>query len=106
LFGDLSQFDSAKSFAAYLGLSPCQHQSGTIEKKARLPNQGSTDIKSMLFNCARCAIQHNPICKAFYRKLVDTKFKAKKVALIAVMHKLARIIWGVTHSGKPFSASF
>jgi transposase len=103
LLGDLSLFQSAKTMAAYIGLSPCQNQSGTMEKKAHISNQGIPILKSYLYTCAMSAIRYNSICKAFYRKLVDIKHKKKKVALVAVMHKLARIIWGVVHSDKTFS---
>lgn len=103
LFGDLSTFKSSKAIAAYIGLSPCQNQSGLSEKKAHISNQGIPIVKSYLYTCAMSAIRYNPICKDFYRKLVDIKHKKKKVALVAVMHKLIRMIWGVVHGGKPFS---
>lgn len=106
LLGDLSLFQSAKTMSAHIGLSPCQNQSGTVEKKAHLSNQGIPILKSALYTCAMSAIRYNPICKDFYRKLVDIKHKKKKVALVAVMHKLARIIWGVVHSDQPFSVSY
>lgn len=106
LCGDLTQFQSAKTFAAFIGVSPCLQQSGTCLNKASIASQGIPELKVALFNCARSAIQHNPVCKAFYRKLVDVKGKKKMVALVAVMHKLARVIWGIVHSGVPFQIDF
>jgi transposase len=102
LLGDLSQFKSAKALAAFIGVSPCIRQSGTSLDKATTSTQGIPEIKLALYNCARSAIQHNPICKKFYRNLVDHKFKKKMVALVAVMHKLVRMIWGIVHSEVPF----
>jgi transposase len=102
LLGDLSQFKSPKALAAFIGVSPCIRQSGTSLDKATTSTQGIPEIKLALYNCARSAIQHNPICKKFYRNLVDHKFKKKMVALVAVMHKLVRMIWGIVHSEVPF----
>ena len=37
---------------------------------------------------AVCAIQHNPVMKEFYIRLVEENHRPKKVALTAVMRKL------------------
>lgn len=41
----------------------------------------------MLFMATMCAVQHNPVIRAFYRRLL-AEGKHKKVALVACMRKM------------------
>jgi transposase len=102
----LQNCDSAKSLAKFVGLCPTQADSGTsVRKPKHIPKSGIGHIKSLLFNCARSALRHNPQIKAFFDKLV-AKGKNGKVALTAVMHKLLRIIYGVAKSGLKYQPNF
>jgi transposase len=106
VFGNLSQFTNSKAFAKFLGLSPSEFTSGTsVKGRSSITKNGSSKIRSLLFNCARSAIRYNPVCKQFYQRLVE-KGKNGKVALTAVMHKIARLIFGVVHSGQGFDPNF
>lgn len=106
LFGDFKHFDSAKAFVKFVGLCPSEYTSGeTIRGKNSITKKGNSKIRSQLFNCARCAIQHNQKCKTFYAQLVKNG-KNGKVALTAVMQKLARLIYGVVSSNKLYDYEF
>jgi hypothetical protein len=50
---------------------------------------------------ALVAIQHNPVIKTFYQKLLQAG-KAKKVALIACAHKLLGFLHAIVKSQKPW----
>lgn len=45
------------------------------------------------------AVRYNPVLKDFYERLL-AKGKAKKVALVACMHKLLRILNAMMRDGK------
>ncbi len=63
---------------------------------------GRAPIRTMLYMAMLCAIQHNPIMKQFYNKLIAAG-KHKKVALIACMRKMVIILNAMvrtTASGK------
>jgi transposase len=106
LFGNFEHFHSAKAFARFIGLSPTEFNSGTsVRGRSRISKNGSSKARSMLFNCARSAMRFNPKCKELYQRLVE-KGKNGKVALTAVMHKLARMIFGVVHSGTDYNPDF
>lgn len=47
------------------------------------------------------AVRHNPVLRAFYTHLL-AQGKAKKVALIACMHKLLRMLNAMIRDGKPW----
>ncbi len=51
------------------------------------------------------ASRHNPVIKAFYEKLVKAG-KAKKVALVACMHKLLIIINTMLKNDVPWNPKY
>lgn len=89
LIADLPELGhlSGKKIAALCGLAPHTHDSGKQHGHASI-GHGRPGVRKVLFNGARCAIQHNPIMKAFYRHLVDDNHRLGKVALTAVMRKM------------------
>lgn len=106
LFGNFSQFSSAKAFAKFIGICPSEFLSGkSVRGKTKITRLGSGKIRALLFNCARSAIKNNPKIKEHYQKLVQ-KGKNGKSALVAEMHKLARLVFGVARSGQDYDPKF
>lgn len=106
LFGDFSAFDSAKAFTKFIGLAPSEFSSGkSVRGRSSITKKGNAKIRALLFNCARSAMNYNTFCKALYQRII-AKGKNGKVALTAVMHKLARQIFGVVKSGLDFDPKF
>ena len=62
---------------------------------------GETRVRAVLYMGTLVAVQHNPVLKAFYARLL-AQGKAKKVALTACMHKLLRILNAMLRDGKPW----
>jgi transposase len=106
LFGNFEHFTDAKAFAKFIGLSPTEHSSGTsVRGRRSITKKGKSKIRALLFNCARSAMRYNKNCQGLYQRLVE-KGKNGKVALTAVMHKLARMIYGVVRSGMDYDSEF
>lgn len=100
------QFDSAKQTAAYVGLVPVQHQSGSsVNARSRISKAGSSKIRSGLYMAAVVAVTHNPQMKAMYEKLVN-RGKAKMSALCAVMRKLIHLCFGVIKHQTPYQSDY
>jgi transposase len=99
---DVNQFDSAQAVAAYAGLSPREHRSGTtIFKKTRLSKQGNARLRKAMYFPAVNALTWNPLIKAHYERLVAAG-KMKMVALAAAMRKMLMICYGVLKHQQPF----
>ena len=99
---DISQFDSAQAVAAYAGLSPREHRSGSsIHKKTRLSKQGNARLRKAMYFPAVNALTWNPIVKAHYERLVAAG-KIRMVALAAAMRKMLMICYGVLKHQQPF----
>jgi transposase len=103
---DISQFDSAQAVAAYAGLSPREHRSGSsIHKKTRLSKQGNARLRKAVYFPAVNALRWNPLVKAHYDRLIAAG-KMKMVALAASMRKVLMICYGVLKHQQPFQADW
>jgi len=96
------QFDDAHQCAAYLGLVPVQHESGSsVKGRAKLSKAGNPIIRAKLYMAAVVAIRHNPDIKVQYERLTS-KGKSKMSALGAAMRKLVHICFGVLKHQQPY----
>jgi transposase len=96
------QFDDAHQCAAYLGLVPVQHESGSsVKGRAKLSKAGNPIIRGKLYMAAVVAIRSNPDIKAQYERLTS-KGKSKMSALGAAMRKLVQICFGVLKHQQPY----
>lgn len=102
LLGDIYQgrFKSAAQCAAFMGLIPVPHQSGTVNKSS-LSKGGNRRIKAKLYMAAISAKRYNPLVKEKYDRLI-AKGKSKMTALCAAMQHLIRICFGVIKHQTPF----
>ena len=103
--GRPERFKSIKALTAFASLSPVIRQSGTSLNKHRGTHvRGHREIKRVLYFPAIVAIQHNPLVKRFSDRL-KAQNKPSMVVIVACMHKLLAIAFGVLKSGKPFDPS-
>lgn len=104
---DLARFDSASQLAAYAGLVPTQHDSGSsVKKKGRLAKTGNIHLRTAFYMPALSAARHNPLIATFVARLQADGHKAKMTIVAAVMHKLLRLAYGVLKSNRPFDPNF
>jgi transposase len=96
------QFENAHQCAAYLGLIPVQHESGSsVKGRTRLSKAGNPIIRAKLYMAAVVATRYNPDIKAQYERLTS-KGKSKMSALGAAMRKLVQICFGVLKHQQPY----
>jgi len=89
------KFRNAEQVAAFLGLVPVEHQSGSsVQKRPRLAKNGDARTRAVLYMAAIVAAQYNPHVKALYTRLC-AKGKSKMAALGAAMRKLVHLCFGV-----------
>ncbi len=99
---DPQRFDSARSLAAFLGLTPIHRVSGSsVRGRSKMSKAGNARFRKALFFPAMVAIRYNPIVREFAKRLALAG-KSKKLIIGAAMRKLVHIMYGVMRSGKPF----
>lgn len=100
--GRPERFNSVKAVIAYAGLASMIQQSGTsLDKHRGTHPMGHQALRRALYFPAMVAGKHNPMVARFWNKL-KTQGKPGKVIVVACMHKLLAIAYGVLRSGKPF----
>lgn len=98
------RFHSARQAAAFCGLIPRAHQSGTsVRKASRLTKQGDGRLRAKLYMAAVVATQHNRELRQIYRALLAAG-KPKLSALGALMRRLVHIAYGVLKHQTPYSS--
>lgn len=102
---EINNFSNAKQFAAYLGLSPKQHQSGKLQGRTTISRIGDSRVRKALYMAALVAKRYNKALAPFVKRL-ELKGKAPKAIICAVMRKLAHIIFGVLKNKQAYNPQF
>lgn len=103
---DISQYSSARQVAAFAGLVPRHHQSGTsVRGRPRLCKVGTARLRKALYFPAIVATHHNPVIKSLSERLRE-RGKCPMQIIGAAMRKLIHIAYGVLKSGKPFDPHY
>lgn len=92
LLADLPELGllNRKQIAALVGVAPLSHDSGQYRGRRTIWG-GRALVRSTLYMATLSAVQHNPIIKRFYERLLLAG-KAKKLALTAALRKLLTIL--------------
>ena len=92
-----------RQIAALAGLAPFVRQSGQWKGKSFIAG-GRKSVRTALFMAALVAGRHNPVLKAFRRRLIAAG-KPKIVAVIAVARKLLTILNAILRHRRPWNAT-
>ena len=102
LFHQMEGELSDKKLAAFIGICPYEHSSGTsVKRKAKTSQHGPVVIRKLLNLAARSVCTHTPDYKQYYlRKLAEGK--AKSLAINNVGNKLLSVMVAIFKSGIPY----
>jgi transposase len=99
---DTERFENAKQFAAFVGGTPSQFQSGTsVRGKSHISRMGSGKVRKTLYMSALAVKNHNPHFANFVEKL-EKRGKCAKIIIGAVMRKLMHIFFGMLKNNATF----
>lgn len=103
---DITRYQSANQLAAYAGLTPRKHESGSsIHRRGRLVKTGNKRFRTALFLPALVALRFNPIVQALAKRL-EANGKNRMTIVGAAMRKLVHLAYGVLKTGKPFDPEY
>ena len=100
---DASLFRSGRQFAARLGLTPRANSSGGKDRLTGITKQGDGYLRRLLVVGATAVLRYarkGNSGRQWAMRLLERK--RPKVVAVALANKLARIAWGVLHSGRTF----
>ena len=100
--GDISRFPRAKSLVAYAGIDPTVYQSGENDGlHLRITKKGNKELRCLLYLAIQNTIKDNNVIANYYHKKIATGLPSK-VAKVACMNKLLRIIYSMCKTGVIF----
>lgn len=100
--GDMKRFSKCKSLVAYAGIDPTVYQSGENDGlHLRITKKGNKVLRCLLYLAIQNTIQDNNSIANFYHKKIATGMSSK-VAKVACMNKLLRIIYSMCKNGVIF----
>jgi len=100
--GSIERFPTVKGYCCNFGLHPKFKQSGDKVMGIQMSKQGSGNMRKILFNIAKSAIQHNPLIKEIYERK-QSQGMTGMAALGVCMHKILRIVYGMLKNKQPFN---
>jgi transposase len=104
--GDARQFDSARHFAAWLGLVPKQNSSGGKQRQGGISKQGDHYLRRLLVVGATAVIRfaRGPAgatpSAVWARALLERR--PARLVTVALANKTARIVWAVLTRGEAY----
>jgi transposase len=103
---DPERFENARSFAAWLGLTPRQHSTGGKTRLGPISKAGDRYIRRLLVSGAQSLLTANKRRRVPDPWLVNLLArKPRMVAAVALANKLARIAWAVMTRRTNFNAA-
>ena len=92
----------ARSIAAFIGLDPKHHESGSsVKTLSRISKTGHAFLRKTLYMPAIATLYRTQWGKSFFDRL-SANGKPPKLIITAMMRKLVHVAFGVMKSGKPF----
>jgi transposase len=106
--GDVQRFANRRELSAYLGLVPKAGESGTkTDRKGHITRQGPSRVRRVLCQAAWARVRWDSGEEAAYERIVSRNPRKKKIAVVAVMRRLAVRMWhkACEASGPPAKGS-
>ncbi len=103
--GDLKRFKNRRQLAAFLGLAPSSYESGECsDRKGHITRQGPSRVLRVLCQAAWSTVRGEGTEPDAYKRIVTRNPKRKKVAIVALMRRLAIRMWHVALAATPEEA--
>ena len=102
--GNAEAFEKGRDVAAWLGLVPREHSSGGKQRLGGISKRGNRYVRMLLVHCARSGLETlaqrtDPLGQWLRRLLLH---KDRRVVIVALAARLARIAWALLSSGQRF----
>jgi transposase len=101
---DAGQFESARHFAAWLGLTPKERSTGSRQSFGSISRAGNERLRQLLVVGAMAVIRHaKPGSKTASPWLLQLlERRPRKVAAVALANKMARTLWAMMANGTAY----
>ena len=91
--GSIERFPTPDSLANYFGVTPGCHSTGDKKQHTPITKAGSSLVRSILNTAVNHVVRKDKAMKDWYKGI--KKRKGSKTARVAVMRRLATIVWHI-----------
>ena len=99
--GRIERFARPASLANFWGLTPgCRNSGQATDRLGSITKQGSAMVRFILGQWVRHVLRKDPAMKAWYKRIKQRR--GSKIARVAVMRRLATIIWQMIKDDRPY----
>ena len=99
------RFGSSKEVGSYVGLTPRQYQSGSMDRRGRISKQGNALLRRLLVEVSWLALRYNPHLRQVYLRIQGGSRSRRKIAIVAVARKLLVWSWAMLREGQRWRPS-
>ena len=96
----IERFPRGRSLANFLGLTPGCRSSGKTERMGSITKEGSRMVRFLLGQVIVHLLRRDRSVRAWYQGI--KRRRGSKIARVAVMRRLATIIWRMLRTGEPW----
>ena len=103
---DAARFDGAAQVTSYLGLVPREYSSGEHQHRGRILRSAHPHVQSLLIQAAWRMSRSSDVKTAGLRAWAEaiTRRRGKKVAMVALARRLARILFAMWRDETEYQA--
>jgi transposase len=98
--GDITRFKNPRSLANYFGLTPGCHNTAGKHRVSGITKRGNAIARQVLNFAVSHIVRKDPAMKEWHKKI--KKRRGAKTARVAVMRRLATIIWHMLRWERPY----
>jgi transposase len=99
--GGIERFPRPASLANYWGLTPgCRNSGEATDRLGSITKQGSATARFILGQLVLHVLRRDPAMRAWYGRI--KRRRGAKIARVAVMRRLATIIWHMVKNNQPY----
>ncbi len=100
--GPIERFPRPGSLANFWGITPgCRNSGDATDRLGSITKQGSAIVRFILGQMVMHVLRRDPYMKAWYSRI--KKRRGAKIARVAVMRRLATIIWHMLKYNQPYT---
>lgn len=96
------RFARVNRVPSYFGIVPSQDASAGVNRLGHITKQGPATARRLLVEASWQMIRRDPATKAVFDRLVAGKPERRKTALVAIAHRLVRIMHAMLKTGEVY----
>jgi transposase len=89
------RFKTGKQVGSYVGLTPRQYQSGSMNRQGRISGAGNDVLRALLIEVSWLGLRYNKWMRQTYHRILRGSASRKKIAVTAVARKLIVRCWAM-----------